>query len=319
MGRTPPDPEPRQGRALPPGPGSSPVPGQGLSSPLHDAAGGPDSQTPFSQRRERGVSSARSLLLTVLGEYVLPAGEPVWTSALVSVLAQLDVAEKAARQALARTAAEGWLVSRRHGRKAQWDLTEAGRRLLADGAQRIYSFGTAGPGWDGRWLVLVISVPDPSRELRHQLRTRLTWAGFGSLPSGVWVCPDPRREAEAARILSDLGLTATSMSFVASYGSIGAQADIVDMAWDVGAVELRYKQFIDTFSALAPATPDDVLVAQTLLVHEWRRFPFLDPQLPRDLLPEHWIGTEAARLFRDCHDRWHAPAQRHWAELAAAS
>src|SRR5262249_25655755 len=111
------------------------------------------------RRRELRVPSARSLLLTVLGEYVLPGGEPAWTATLVGALGVLGVAEKAARQALARTAGDGWLASTRHGRRAKWELTQAGRRLLTDGAHRIYSFGQGQNAWDGRWLVLLTSAP----------------------------------------------------------------------------------------------------------------------------------------------------------------
>ena len=149
-------------------------------------------------RREPRQPSARSLLLTVLGEYVLPGGEPVWTATLVRVLALLGVAEKTARQALARTAAEGWIASRRHGRLAQWELTEAGQRLLTEGAHRIYTFGQDGPDWDGRWLVLLTGAQETGPEDRHRVRAQLAWAGFGALPGGVWVSPDPRREQRPA-------------------------------------------------------------------------------------------------------------------------
>jgi phenylacetic acid degradation operon negative regulatory protein len=278
----------------------------------------PDPGLEVIRRRELSLSSARSLLLTVLGEYVLPQEAPTWTGALIQTMALLGVAEKAARQALARTAAEGWVVSSRQGRRAQWDLTEAGRRLLADGARRIYSFGQQSQPWDGRWLLLLAGAPDAGREVRRQLRTQLTWAGFGTLPSGAWVCPDPGREPEASRIIADLGLAATSMSFIASYGQIGAQADIVDLAWDLGTLELRYKQFIDTFEPLAATTDAEMLTAQILLVHEWRRFPFLDPQLPRDLLPAGWLGTDAASLFHARHASWREGAGRHWAVVGSA-
>ncbi len=279
-----------------------------------------DGYLSLSRRRETGLSSARSLLLTVLGEFVLPQGEPAWTAAIIAALGPLDVAEKAARQALARTAAEGWILARRHGRLAQWDLTEAGRRLLSDGARRIYSFGTDRPSWDGRWLVLLVSGssssgPDPRPELRRLLRTRLTWAGFGALPSGAWVCPDPAREAEAGRILTELGLAATSMSFVARYGEIGSESGIVDLAWDLSAVEQHYRQFIDAFEPRAALSDAEMLTAQTLLVHEWRRSPFLDPRLPRDLLPANWPGADAAALFHARHAAWRDGAARHWQAL----
>jgi phenylacetic acid degradation operon negative regulatory protein len=270
----------------------------------------------LSRRRETGLSSARSLLLTVLGEFVLPQDEPVWTSAIIAALAPLGVAEKAARQALARSAAEGWISSRRHGRLAQWDLTRAGRQLLTEGARRIYSFGADGQTWDGRWLVLLVSGPDITPELRRLLRTRLTWAGFGALPVGTWVCPDPAREAEASRILTELGLAGISMSFIARYGAIGSEADIVEQAWDLRAVEQRYKQFIGEFESLTIRGDAEMMTAQTLLVHEWRRFPFLDPQLPRDLLPASWPGADAAALFHARHAAWRERATAHWRALS---
>jgi len=276
-------------------------------------------ETALIRRRELRVPSARSLLLTVLGEFVLPGGGPVWTAALVRGLALLGVAEKAARQALARTASEGWIASARHGRRAQWELTDAGRRLLTDGARRIYSFGQGHAAWDGRWLVLLTGVPEAGHDHRHQLRTRLTWAGFGALPGGVWVSPDPAREAEAGRILDDLGLSATCLSFVASLGAIGARRDLVAAAWDLRGVQARYAEFIAAFAPLDPAADCDRLVAQTRLVHEWRKFPFLDPRLPRDLLPDGWPGDEAAALFAARHDRWRKGAGRCWARLSASS
>ena len=61
--------------------------------------------------------------------------------------------------------------------------------------------------WDGRWLLLVLRVPEQRRELRHQLTTQLAWAGFGSLGNGLWITPHVDREAlisaeEPAQLLS---------------------------------------------------------------------------------------------------------------------
>lgn len=268
----------------------------------------------MSRRREVSHASARSLLMTVLGEYVLPRDQPVWTSTLVDALAMFDTEEKSARQALARTAAEGWLVSERHGRRVRWSLTAPGRRLLTEGAQRIYDFGRDTHDWDGRWLMLLVSVPESKRDLRHQLRTQLSWAGFGSLAPGVWVSPDTTREAEADRIIRELEIGAP-MSFIASYGEIGDEESMVARSWDLRELEDHYEDFIDEFTGLNPATGAAVLRAQTRLVHEWRRFPFLDPQLPNRLLPRHWSGAKAAELFHRRHAEWRGPAQDAWDDL----
>ena len=271
----------------------------------------------MSRRREVSHTSARSLLMTVLGEFVLPRGRPVWTSTLVEVLGRFGIEEKSARQALARTAAEGWLVSERVGRRVRWSLTPPGRRLLTEGAERIYTFGRDSGGWDGRWLMLRVSVPETKRDLRHSLRTRLTWAGFGSPTPGAWISADASRQDEADAIVRDLGLDREAMSFVASYGKIGDEDAMVSRAWDLTALEERYESFIDEFTGLNPANGDEVLHAQTRLVHEWRRFPFLDPQLPVRLLPPNWSGVQAADLFHSKHVEWRPGALRHWEILVS--
>ncbi|MFD9890770.1 PaaX family transcriptional regulator C-terminal domain-containing protein [Amycolatopsis sp. NPDC059027] len=271
-----------------------------------------------SRRREVSHTSARSLLMTVLGEYALPRGTPVWTSMLVDVLGFLGVEEKSARQALARSAAEGWIVSERLGRRVRWSLTPPGRRLLTEAAERVYAFGRDRPPWDGRWLILLISVPEAKRDLRHRLRTRLTWAGFGSPVAGVWISADPGRQEEADRILADLGLSTQALSFIAAYGEIGEQEAMVTQSWDLTDLEERYEQFVGRFGDLRPSGGRAVLRAQTELVHEWRRFPYLDPRLPAELLPTRWCGAQAADLFHHKHVDWRPDAQHYWDVLLEA-
>lgn len=268
-----------------------------------------------SRRRELGATSARSLLFTIAGEFMLPQAEPVWTQVLLDVFAELGVEAKSGRQALARSAAEGLLRSDRAGRRVRWGLTEAGQRLLCAGAERIYGFGAASDTWDGRWLVLLVSVPESRRQLRHRLRSRLAWAGMGTPSPGVWLSPHPDKQIEVAEVVSELDLTEVSSSFVGPFGAIGRERELVTQAWNLTHVETAYQEFIATFSRAHPAGPQSVLREQIHLVHAWRRFPFLDPRLPAQLLPGGWAGAKAAELFTDLHERWAGPANSYWNQL----
>ena len=271
---------------------------------------------PFvTRRQELGAASARSLLLTVLGEFVLPGGQPVWTSALLELLAELDVAEKAARQAIMRTADHGWIEASRIGRETRWSLTTAGTELLREGTERIYGFAAGGRPWDGRWLVLTVGVPENNRPLRQRLRTRLGWAGLGSASPGVWVTTRVDREPAARRVLEELGLAVGSWSFVASAGDIGDQRSLAAAAWDLDEVEARYEDFLDLAGRRRPRTDRQALVAQIRLVQEWRRFPLLAPGLPPELLPPRWSGNRAAEVFRERHAAWAPRARAAWAAL----
>ena len=93
---------------------------------------------------------------------------------------------------------------------------------------------------------------------------------------------------------------------------------MVATAWDLTAIEEQYGQFIEEFGPLVPEdqeAPEDELGRQIELVHAWRRFPALDPALPRELLPARWSGLEAARLFGERHQQWSAAAGQQWQRL----
>jgi phenylacetic acid degradation operon negative regulatory protein len=263
------------------------------------------------RRHAAGAPSARGLLLTLLGEFVLPGGGAAWTSAVIAAFARLGIAEKATRQALMRTSVDGWLSAERTGRLTQWHLTRAGRRLLTEGAERIYSFASAAENWDGRWLLVAARIPDGDRSTRHAVRSRLSWAGLGWLGPGLWISAHPEREAEVARVLSEAGV-ADAHLFTATRSGLDGAADMVRAAWDLAGIERQYERFIAEFSGAEPA---DVLARHVELVHAWRRFPAIDPALPRELLPPGWNGLEAARVFACLHERWSAPAQAEWKRL----
>jgi phenylacetic acid degradation operon negative regulatory protein len=323
----------------------------------------------LSRRHAAGSPSARGLLFTVLGEFVLPNGSTAWTSALIDAISRLGVEEKNVRQALMRTAADGWLASERVGRRTRWRLTPAAEELLTEGTERIYGFTGTAAGWDGQWLLALARVPETDRPARHKLRTRMTWAGFGSPEPGVWISPHTGRVDEVARILTEAGVTDARV-FVASQvprrneagarqarsaneagarqarsaneagarqarsaneagagqarsadeaeprrGEAGAgreDAGMAGQAWDLDGLEEDYETFLDDFSG---AETDDPIADLTGLVHAWRRFPWVDPVLPVELLPQPWRGTQAAELFHKRHDQWSAGAQEAWAAI----
>ena len=268
--------------------------------------------------RPRSGSSAKALLLTILGEFVLPHEGSVWTSTVVEALGTLGVEERNARQAVGRLAEQGLVRSEKEGRKARWHLTDQGHRLLATGSERIYRFGGTGDSWDGRWLVVLCSVPEEQRAKRHQLRNQLGFAGFGFLGPGVALSPHVDREPAANAVLKDLGLLPGAVVFRSETGDVVAPGDLLARAWDLDQLGTSYEEFIATFDRRAPRTDEARFAAATELVHAWRRFPFIDPEIPASLLAPDWPGHGAKRVFDELHDRWRSDANA-WYEATEAS
>jgi phenylacetic acid degradation operon negative regulatory protein len=179
-----------------------------------------------------------------------------------------------------------------------------------EGTARISAFGSARTDWDGHWLVLIVSVPEEQRALGHRLRRRLTWAGFGSLGQGTWITPHVDLEAEASRILAELDPAPRAMSFVARFGELGDERELVAEAWSLDDTQVRYRSFMERFRPVKARDDAAAFAAVTRLVHEWRRFAFADPVLPAALLPAQWPGTRAKRLYDERMEEWLPPAER---------
>lgn len=274
-----------------------------------------DEWTPL--RRASGPPRARSLLLTILGEFVRPGGGRAWTSTLVEALGLLGVEEPAARQALARSSAADLLSAERVGRRTRWSLTERADRLLEEGTRRIYSFGLEQDEWDGHWLLVLTTVPEHNRHLRSRMRSRMSWLGFGSLGAGAWVSPWAGREAEAQSVLEELGLAAGSVSWIGRPGSMGSVETRVGEIWDLGLVAGQYADFVAAAEGEQADGPAGEFAALARLVHDWRHFPATDPGLPARLLPESWPGPSAAATFHERHAEWDAGARRWWEDHAS--
>ena len=276
---------------------------------------------------------SQELVFTLFGDYLLERDRPVWTGALITLLGQLGLSPMAVRTVLSRMTRKGWLTAERRGTRSWYGLTPKGRRLLESGRERIYH-PTAGAPWDGRWSVIVFSIPEERRRLRDALRVRLAWLGCGPLTSGVWISPHDVR-AEVLESAAELKVARHLEVFRGEHVAHASAEQLVAKCWDLAGLERRYAAFIARWKRdfehcrgcgmtgaragiHSPCTaPADCFRRRFLLVHEYRAFPLDDPYLPAALLPEGWSGVAAARLFETYHDVLAGPAERYVAEVCA--
>jgi len=263
--------------------------------------------------------SARSLLFTILADVVYRDPQPVWTASLLYVLKQAGFSEQASRQAIARGAAAGWMTGERVGRETRWTLTKTLTRVFDEGVPRVYGFASGRQDWDGRWLVLMISIPQEQRSVRKRLYAALRWAGLGNPMPGLWLTPHTERLDEVQRVVGDLELTGSTVSVVGEPGAIGlGEAAIVQRAWDLDAVAASYQELLARFEGMQPPAGDPVLLAHLELTGALRHFPYVDPQLPEAILPE-WIGRDATSRLQELVSDWSEAAHARWQEIIAAN
>ncbi|MGR7003499.1 hypothetical protein ACU686_45200 [Yinghuangia aomiensis] len=93
-------------------------------------------------------------------------------------------------------------------------------------------FGNLDPArLEDGWVIAVFSVPESERAHRHQLRSRLTWLGFGKVSPGVWVAPG--RLLDGARAtLKRVGLSDYVHLFAGDYAAFADLPAAVSGWWD---------------------------------------------------------------------------------------
>jgi phenylacetic acid degradation operon negative regulatory protein len=259
--------------------------------------------------------SARSLLVTILGELVWPSGEPAWTSALVYILGRLGVEEQTARQALLRASASGWITAQRQGREVRWALSDKLVRIFETGSARVYSLSDPFADWDGTWLALWVTVPRSHYRARRPLYSGLGWAGLGNPAPGLWLTPHVERTAEVTRLVDGLGLREHTFAVAGAVSPAGiSPQEIVRRGWDLDSLRAHYGQVLAAITGIDPAGPDETLVAHVRVISEWRELPRTDPQLPEALLPD-WIGRRVARRIEELRANWAPQAQQRFREI----
>ncbi|MEV7608260.1 PaaX family transcriptional regulator C-terminal domain-containing protein [Microbacterium sp. NPDC089320] len=245
------------------------------------------------------------LIVTVFGRHVRAHRGEIRIAALIEMMSALGVDAGVVRSSVSRLKQRGILVSEGGG---AYRLSSSLEDVFAAGDRRIFESRRAES--DDQWVLASFSVPESERPLRHQLRKLLQRLGFGQVTGGLWIAPGLIAE-EAETALAGSGLDGYVELFLGSRLSSGPLEDAVREWWDLAAMEPLYRGFIDTFRGMSGETDERLAFAvHVRAITQWRRLVYLDPGLPLALLPEGWVGVEAARVFDDLHAALGPAAER---------
>ena len=248
-------------------------------------------------------------MLTLYGDYVLPRDGKIGIGSLVRLLSSFGLSEQAIRSAVSRMCRSGLLKAKRIKRKSYYSLTSEGHSLLTEGAQRIFQRKQS--QWDGNWNIVSYSIPETMRRARDMLRLELGWLGYGALGEATWISPHDRTR-EVKKLLQKLKIEEYVNIFSAQHQGNTDPRKIVARCWDLGKIHQNYAEFLKEYrpkleehrkrlQAGETIEPSECFVARFNLIHEYRKLPFFDPDLPLELLPENWLRPQAAALFEEYH------------------
>lgn len=249
-------------------------------------------------RMQDGQVSATTLVFTFFCDVVTQHGGEIWLGDVIRILAPLGISERLVRTAVFRLVKDGWLESRKQGRRSHYRLTTTGENYYQRAAGRIYANDAA--EWDGAWTLVFTS--QVSEDRRDALNRGLLWLGYGRMANSVFALPCYPHPA-LDQLLKDLDLGDSVVLMQASSENNENLQSLLSMESKLEGLREEYQNFTgyyhraqETLNKVEPSNGHHLLLLRIMLIHEYRKILLADPELPAIMLPEHWPGHEARRL-----------------------
>lgn len=282
-------------------------------TPAASSAPGLVPDAPVDFPRPLKGSSTQHLITTMLGDFWQNTDEWIPAKLIAALAAPLGVSPSACATGLSRLASRGVLEQSSAGRTSRYRFTHRARVRLRIGFEQVRLFGSQSNAWDGSWTVIAFSVPESSREIRDMFRSRLRWRGFAPLYGALWVSPRDHAE-ELEENCASFGVE-DYVIFRTADRSLRGKSLIA--AWSPEELTEQYAPFIERYSPRVEkanaglVTAAEAFRVRTMAMDAWRAFPWSDPDLPAELLPEKWPLAEARKVFVQVYDGLAASALAH--------
>jgi phenylacetic acid degradation operon negative regulatory protein len=274
---------------------------------------------PMTNALDHGPVQPQDLVITICGSHLRRPGERVWSGGMVELLGEFGFSTDAARAALSRLVTRGLLARVRVGRMVHYTLTPRAQELLADGDRRIFSFGRSAPAADA-WTMVWHAVPEDRRVERSRLASQLRFLGFGSVQDATWIAASDR-EQEVRRLLASLSVEDYASVLVGRLSRGSESALLLSGAWDLDELARVYDAFLRDFGPFAgdgrSPTDREAFVVRTRMLHAFRGFPSLDPELPDAMLGSAKVRRdEVVATFDAVYARLSDQAEAHFTAVA---
>lgn len=194
------------------------------------------------------------------------------------------------KRALYRLKKKGLIKTIGWGDKVTRQITKQGKKRL----EAIVPSYDEKRAWDKKLYLVTYDVPEHQREDRDLLRRYLKKIGCGMFQKSVWLTPyNPT--GVLRDFVSDKNLSgAVVVSCIGKDGDIGQEdiEDVVARVFQLDELNDRYKDYLREFGEEEEFSKSQAVFGFFSILGD-------DPQLPFELLPNGWVGSDAYDLFKE--------------------
>lgn len=163
--------------------------------------------------------------------------------------------------------------------------------------------------WDKKWRMAIYDIEEINRRVRNSFRNKLKELGFAQFQESVWITPhnflkDIYEFLEINELLSKVVLIETENFFIEDV------KELANKLWNLEGLNDLYREIYLQLSekditkkdinkqSIIQKKEDDRTKNSENLKEKVIKVFFLDPHLPKELLPDDWYGEKTRKLVK---------------------
>ena len=240
----------------------------------------------ISEVNQRNSLRAWSLIITFLGDAVLPRGGVIAAQTVGLLLGRLGFEPGAVRTAISRLSSDGWIQREKHGRNSFLRLANGRLEPFLNASKRIYSADNSNLNSQDFWMAQEIW------EGRGEESSNLDERWIEIPGKQLWLSPmtDDKISEDVGNLVGEGYVISTvSTKHVPEWMKVALFPESLAEDFRVLKSNLELVQRNDQFDE------HESMTARCLLIHEWRRLKLRTPPIA-DLQPENWPEGETRKL-----------------------
>lgn len=148
--------------------------------------------------------------------------------------------------------------------------------------------------WDGKWRIVIFDISENERVVRDSLRFKLISLGFGKLQESVYITPldvlgDIKEFLKIKKIYGKVIVFEAKEVFDQNSKVVATQV------WKLDEIGKQYGNIIDEAKWLEGNSGTNK--EKEKLRNDYFQILLKDPLLPKELLPNDWLGEEARKII----------------------
>jgi len=148
--------------------------------------------------------------------------------------------------------------------------------------------------WDGFWRIVFYDINEEQKGVRGSFQYKLVSLGFGQLQKSVYITPLEVAD-DLNEYIEEFGLKEQVFVGVCKRLFAGDNRQLADRVWNLSQLNERYEEIMYNMDDFTDGKGE---MSLNQLYANFEEVLMDDPFLPKELLPDWWLGNRALKQMK---------------------